>query len=297
MVTVVDNGNRTDRTKATSLGIKPKKVPPKPGPLMAAIIVNGVGVSEEAIRLEAQHHPADNPGAALAEAARALVIRELLLQEATRLRIDPAPGKLDDGKLETREEASIRQLLDSEIAIPEATEEECLRRYENNRDRFVTGQIEEASHILLAARPDDSSRRNLARSVAETLIARLEADAGQFADLASGFSDCPSGKHGGNLGQLTKGSTVAEFERALTVMSDGELRKTPLETRFGFHVLRLDRRIAGRQLPFELVGGRIAAWLEEASWRRAVSQYIGILAGKAEIAGIGLGGGDTPLVQ
>ena len=81
MVTVVDNGNRTDRAKATSLGIKPKKVPPKPGPLMAAITVNGVGVSEEAIRLEAQHHPADNPGAALTEAARALVIRELLLQE------------------------------------------------------------------------------------------------------------------------------------------------------------------------------------------------------------------------
>ena len=160
----------------------------------------------------------------------------------------------------------IRQLLDSEIAIPEATEEECLRRYENNRDRFVTGQIEEASHILLAARPDDSSGRNLARSVAETLIARLEADAGDNLPIwRPGFPIVPRGKHGGNLGRLTKGSTVAEFERALTVMSDGELRKTPLETRFGFHVLRLDRRIAGRQLPFELVGDRIAAWLEEAS--------------------------------
>jgi peptidyl-prolyl cis-trans isomerase C len=62
-------------------------------------------------------------------------------------------------------------------------------------------------------------------------------------------------------------------------------------------VLRLDRRIEGRQLPFEMVQQRIADYLQAASWQRALAQYIRVLAGQAEIAGIDLGGTETPLVQ
>jgi peptidyl-prolyl cis-trans isomerase C len=70
-----------------------------------------------------------------------------------------------------------------------------------------------------------------------------------------------------------------------------------VKTRFGYHVLRLDRRIGGAQLPFEAVRERIAAYLREHVWRRAVSQYLQLLVGQAEIEGIELNGASSPLVQ
>ena len=71
----------------------------------------------------------------------------------------------------------------------------------------------------------------------------------------------------------------------------------PVATRFGYHVIQLDRVIAGRRLPFEVVERRIAGFLEASSWSRAVSQYVGILAGRAEIKGVELAGSTGALVQ
>jgi peptidyl-prolyl cis-trans isomerase C len=62
-------------------------------------------------------------------------------------------------------------------------------------------------------------------------------------------------------------------------------------------VIRVDRHIAGRELPFELVHERIREWLDEKVRRTAVSQYLSILAGRAEITGITLAGSGSPLVQ
>jgi len=50
-------------------------------------------------------------------------------------------------------------------------------------------------------------------------------------------------------------------------------------------------------LPFEAVHEKIAAYLEEASWRTAVAQYVRVLAGQADVKGVDLGAVGTPLVQ
>lgn len=70
-----------------------------------------------------------------------------------------------------------------------------------------------------------------------------------------------------------------------------------LRARFGVHVIRAGRRINGSLLPFDAVSDKIAAFLEEASWRRAVSQYLSILASQTEIVGVTLTSADGPLVQ
>jgi peptidyl-prolyl cis-trans isomerase C len=115
--------------------------------------------------------------------------------------------------------------------------------------------------------------------------------------MAQQHSDCTSGKNGGSLGQVTRGETVPEFETFLCNLEEGQLCPVPVQTRYGAHVLRLDRRIGGRELPFETVRDRIAGYLQEASWRRAASQYIGLLAGAAAIEGADVNGFDSPLVQ
>jgi peptidyl-prolyl cis-trans isomerase C len=272
-------------------------VPPKARPVLAGISVNGVAIPEAGILAEAQNHPAENPGAALMEAARALVVRELLLQEAHRLGIEAQPEAAGDGRMETGEDAAIRRLIERDVAVPKAGEAECRWFYDNNPARFSSETIYEARHILLAAPPADEASRRNARMTAEALIERLLDDPQAFPALAAEHSACPSREQGGNLGQLTHGSTVPEFERALASMSEGELLIEPLESRFGFHVILLERKIPGARLPFEHVRERIAGWLEAASWSKAVAQYIAVLAGRAEICGIDIAAAEGPLIQ
>lgn len=113
-------------------------------------------------------------------------------------------------------------------------------------------------------------------------------DQGQFATLAAAHSACSSASQGGNLGQITAGQTTPEFEQALFALEPGTIASEPVATRYGFHIVRLDRKHEGRSLPFELVADRIASYLQEAVQRRALAQYIARLAGAAHVEGVEL---------
>ncbi|MEZ5831824.1 MAG: peptidylprolyl isomerase [Dongiaceae bacterium] len=269
----------------------------RPKAVAMEIRVNGVAIGGDAIRREAQNHPASDPQAAIDAAARALVVRELLLQEARRLEIVAEAAEDGNGRRATDEDAVIAALLGSQVETPKADEATCRRYYENNRRKFRSPDLYEPRHILIAADPSDVAARERAKCLAEALIADLQRDPARFAELAAEHSACSSKSHGGNLGQVTEGQTVPEFETFLFNLEDGQLCAVPVPTRFGFHVLHLNRKVAGRVLDFELVRDRIAAYLETASWNRAVAQYIGLLAGAAQIAGIDLPAANSPLVR
>jgi peptidyl-prolyl cis-trans isomerase C len=258
-----------------------------------SITVNGVEISSSAVWAEMQHHPAASREEAGYRAAVALTVRELLLQEARRLAIEP--GGPQSG--ETEEEALIRTLTAREVKVPEPDEATCRRYFASNRNRFRTPDVFEVSHILIAAPPDDEARREAARRTAQAAIGELETDPARLAALAAQLSDCPSKHTGGNLGQITRGQTVPEFEQALLRMAEGALSAAPVESRYGFHVIHLHRRIEGRQMEFGQVHNRIADYLRQRVWRRALAQYLQILAGQADIRGIELPGADSPLVQ
>lgn len=257
------------------------------------IQVNQTTISEAALAAEVQHHPAASLETAREEAARALVVRALLLQEAERLGIEPAEGLGEEG----REELLVRALLDSEIELPEADEASCRRYYENNRRRFRSPDLFEAAHILFAAAPEDQAKRDEARGRAAAVLELLKERPGRFAELAAQVSDCTSGQQGGSLGQVTRGQTCPELESFFYALEPGQLAPTPVASRYGFHVLRLDRRAEGEVLPFAAVQARIADYLRQQSWQRAVRQYIVILAGRAKIEGFALEAAESPLVQ
>jgi peptidyl-prolyl cis-trans isomerase C len=252
------------------------------------VVVNGVDIAHDAISREAQNHPARTPVAAWSAAARALVVREALLQEAHRLALRPVPATDEAGRTETDEEALVRALVEQEVATPTPTEDECRRYYERNLHRFRTADIYEASHILIAARGDQPEAYAAARERAVALLSRLERDGHRFAEMAAAHSDCPSTAAGGNLGQLTTGSTTPEFERALLALTPGEMSRTLVETRYGFHIVRLERHIPGRDLPFEMARDRIAGYLCERAQRIAAAQYVARLLSRADVSGIDL---------
>ena len=267
-----------------------------PRPSLPRITVDGVVIDRKAIAAEMQNHPGDDVAEALREAATALIVREVLLGEARRLGIFAAPEADADGRRETEEDALIRGLMAAEVPVPSADEEALRRYYDNNRRRFVTPPLYAASHILFAARRDDEATFAAARDKAAALRVQLVQQPHRFAELAQSLSDCPSAKVGGSLGQISPGETTPEFETARSSLSPEEL-SDPVETRYGVHLIRLDRKIDGEQLPFEAVRDRIADYLAERVERRASAQYISQLIGRAHIDGFDLAGSTQPLVQ
>ncbi len=266
-------------------------------PERVPVSVNGVDIPHDAIARETQYHPASKPIIAWQSAARALVVRELLLQEARRLGIMPVPASDGMGCRETDDEALIRALIEQEVTTPEPDEATCRRYYEQNRQRFHSEPIYEAAHILFPARKDHSEDYVEAERAAAAVLDELECHPERFGVLARAHSACPSAAQGGNLGQITAGQTTLEFEQALAALAPGSITKSPVETRYGLHIIRLDRKIEGRQLPFDTVGDRIADYLRESVARRATAQYVARLVSKAKITGLALAGAEAHQVS
>lgn len=226
-----------------------------------------------------------------AQFSDALVLRELLQQRIGELGL---VVRAEAG--ESEEEAATRTLIEQEVPLPLADEAACQQYYSGNQQRFFSAPLLAARHILLACPADDAEARSLAREQALQLIGQLQAAPQRFAELALQHSACPSKAQGGALGQISKGQTVPEFERQLFRLPVG-LCQQPLESRYGYHLVFVDQRIEGEQLPYEVVAGSIRAELNQRVWQIGVSQYLQNLVGAANIEGILMQGAETPLMQ
>ena len=251
------------------------------------IFVNGVAIAETAIGQEAQNHSAATGAEARAAAARALVIRELLLQRAHTLQLTPAQTCDGEGREETADEALIRQVLELEAPPAEPREAECRRVYEAGALRFTSPELYEASHILFAPADDGADSWARAHAQAHEAIMAMVAGA-DFGEWARTRSACPTAGQGGSLGQLKRGDLAAEIESALMSLEPGKVGQEPVRTRHGWHVIRLERIVAAKRLPFELVESRIKNALRARAWAAASARYVAALAAAAEIEGLAL---------
>lgn len=111
------------------------------------VSVNGVLIAESEIAREVQHHDGATIEEARVAAARALVIRHLLLARASELGMRPSPEEDAIGRWESDEEALIRQLLEAEAAPSEPTEAECQRVFERHR-KSLPDAYEKAAPII-----------------------------------------------------------------------------------------------------------------------------------------------------
>lgn len=261
-----------------------------------AVAVNGHVIAHAAIAQEVQHHAGESARQAWDAATRALVVRELLAQRARALGVVAAPQP-GEGPRETEEERLIQALLQAEIRTPQADEAACRRYYQANPARFRAPDLFEPVHILFKAAREDAAAHAVAEARARAVLAEVAGHPERLEALARALSDCPSAAEGGRLGQVARGETTPEFEAALLALRPGETCAAPVCTRYGVHVLRLERKVEGQALPFAQVRATIARYLEEHSWRRAVAQYVALLAGQARIEGFDMPGAATPLVQ
>lgn len=216
--------------------------------------------------------------------------RELLRQRAVDLDLIGDTAH-DDAQVA----AAIENLLAREVATPAPTEAECRRYYEQNPSAFASGDIVHARHILFQVTPQVNIPE--VRAQAEMTLATVLREPDRFTALAAELSNCPSGQHGGNLGQISRGDTVPEFERVLFRLGPTGVLRELVKTRYGFHIVAVDQRLPGRTLPFEMVQEDIAAHLRTAVEEKALRQYVSLLAGRADIEGVDLAASVSPLVQ
>lgn len=216
--------------------------------------------------------------------------RELLRQRAVAI------GLLDEASTqEVAIEQAIEELLAREVVTPSPTDEECRRYYATYPREFESGELVHARHILFQVTP--SVRIPEIRARAEQTLNELLREPERFAIVAAEMSNCPSGQHGGNLGQIGRGDTVPEFEKAIFRSGPTGVLRELVKTRHGFHIVAIDQHIPGRWLPFDMVRDKIAERLRAMVEENALRQYISVLAGKADIQGADLNGTAIPLVQ
>jgi len=251
---------------------------------LPVITVNGVAIPEKDLANELQYHPNKNFNVVVQQASQALVIRQLLIDEAKK------QGYLSASADTASDEEAMQKLVEANISYDAPTDEICQRYFDNNKDKFMTMPLMEVDHILLGAAKDDIEGRDAASNNAKVIISQLQqeiknGEPSSFAALAKEYSACPSKESGGNLGQLSKGQTVPEFERQLMPLSEG-LSDKAIESRYGFHVVNINRKIDGKQLEYDMVSDKVRGYLINSASHLAIQAYIQGLVEQAEIDGV-----------
>ena len=197
---------------------------------------------------------------------------------AKDVKVDDAEVKAfydqNQGAFQTPEQAKIEYVmltlpaLATKVTVDPA---DVRKQYDDNLKSYSKAEERQASHILVAVKPGASdAEKAAARDKAERLAKEVRAAPARFADVARANSEDPgSSAQGGDLGTFARGSMVKAFEDAVFAAKPGEI-VGPVETEFGYHVIRVASIDAGRTRAFDEVKAEIEQDLKR---NRAQAQF------------------------
>lgn len=161
---------------------------------------------------------------------------------------------LADGDAFQRRMALLRQralhsaYIDSEIA-GKVTDEAIRARYDREVAGMTPANEVRARHIIVETREE-----------AAAIIAELDAG-GDFEAIAREKSKDGAAAQGGDLGYFGQGQMVKEFEDAAFALDVGAHSKEPVQTQFGWHVIKVEDKRAQQPPAFEEVAGQFRSLL------------------------------------
>ena len=178
-----------------------------------------------------------------------VIAREIFMQEAQKRGLDATPEYKTQIEL-ARQTILIRELFADFQKTAAVTDADVQAEY----DKFVAangGKEYRARHILVET-----------QAQAEAILASLKKGA-KFEDIAKKQSKDPgSGANGGDLDWAAPGNYVKEFSDAMVALNKGQV-SAPVQSQFGFHIIRLDD-VREAQLPkLEDVKPQIAQQLQQ----------------------------------
>jgi peptidyl-prolyl cis-trans isomerase C len=284
-----------------------------------AALVNGVPISTEALerkvgeafaKLMSDGNTAD-PERLKKDVLETLINNELLYQESVRGGYEPSELKVEmqfsniRGQFGTEGEFlemlsqrgytadSLREELERVMAIDDyiggevatgldVAQTEVRRYYDDNPNFFHEPEAIKASHILIMIEDaaDEQQKKTAYRTISDI---KKKIDKGEpFESLAKEHSDCPSSAQGGDLGYFQKGQMVKPFEDAAFALKVGEVSDI-VETRFGYHLIKLVDRKPERTMPFDEVKGDIEQYLGEQKVYAELKKIVERLRSEAKI--------------
>ena len=171
---------------------------------------------------------------------------------------DPAEVKL---YLENERRGTLAALEVQEEMAAEALDEAAVQAaYDAGVTDFVPQPEFNASHILVASEEE-----------AKGLKDQIDGGA-DFAELAKANSTDPgSGANGGELGWFTGGQMVPEFDSAVTAMAVGDV-SDPVQSQFGWHVIKLNDKRDTSPPPLEEVRGEIENQLRQEALQARIAE-------------------------
>lgn len=209
--------------------------------------VNGKPISRELFEFYVRAASGKKPEELTAEQRSAaldnLVRGELVAQQAEKDGLDKQPETahaLALSRLELLQQAARRK----QLAGKTPTEQELRAEYET-QVAALPGQEYRARHILVAT--EDYAKR---------LVEQL-GQGGNFAELARRESMDGSKEQGGDLGWFTPDRMVKPFADAVAALKKGEYTRTPVQTQYGWHIIRLDDTREVAAPPYEEVKERL----------------------------------------
>ncbi|PHP28252.1 peptidylprolyl isomerase [Limimaricola cinnabarinus] len=156
------------------------------------------------------------------------ILDQLVQQQVLADTLDETPARVEYA-LENQRRSLLAGEAINAMMTEEVSEEELQAAYDEAFADAEATKEYNASHILVETEEE-----------AEAVMERLEAGE-DFAEVAKEVSTDPgSGAQGGSLGWFADGMMVAPFQEAVASLETGETTETPVETQFGFHIVRLD---------------------------------------------------------
>ena len=139
-----------------------------------------------------------------------------------------------------------------------------------------------ARHILLKVGPGaGEAEKQAARDKLAGILEEVRAG-GDFAALAQKYSEDATAARGGDLGFVLRGRTVKPFEDAAFALQAGQVSEM-VETRFGFHLIKVEERRAPSIVAEEAARDQIRAYLQSVQTRQAADAELERLLAKATI--------------
>jgi peptidyl-prolyl cis-trans isomerase C len=152
----------------------------------------------------------------------------------------------------------------------ELADKELRERYDREKERYRLPERARLREIIVI-KPDDPSKVEAARQRATALAA--EARTGDFAKLATTSSDSGTKAKGGDLGEVARGELLPDLDKAVFNATTGTVLG-PIETKSGWHILKVENRLPSEVPAFESVKDRLRKDASEDAWQRDYKAYI-----------------------
>lgn len=161
-------------------------------------------------------------------------------------------------------------------------EAEMKKFYDDNPQLFTGQDQVKAAHILVAVDENASEAdKKKAREKIDRAAKRVKGGE-DFAKVAKEVSDCPSKEKGGDLGYFGHGQMVPEFETAAFALEPGQMSDV-VETKFGYHVIKLEDKKTGDKVPYDQVKEDILRNLTNQKAEEEVGKYVEELRKNAKV--------------